>query len=218
MDGEAGPALLDVPTDVSMVVSDLPVIGDSRASVIVIEFSDFECPFCRRYARTVFADVEREFIVPGRVRYAFAHFPLESIHSRARLLAEAAVCAGRQGRFWEMHDLLFDLPASDDTTLLEAVVAEAGLQADQVLECLQEGGQLSEVIDRDIQVGRRLGIAATPSFVIGQIDKAGHIRPLKLIRGAQSVEWFRRAIKEVSDEASPRRSEPSAPESIQPHR
>src|ERR1017187_3493654 len=87
-------------------------IGDftkplGTASLAIVEFSDFQCPFCGWYARDTYAELNREFITTGKVAYGFRNFPLEHAHPMALLAAETAACAGFQGRFWEMHDMLF---------------------------------------------------------------------------------------------------------------
>jgi protein-disulfide isomerase len=96
--------------DVEDVVFDLagrPAKGASGARVILIEFSDFECPYCGRHFRQTLPRIDREYVQTGKVRYVFRHFPLESLHKEAFKAAEAALCAGDQQKFWEMHDRLF---------------------------------------------------------------------------------------------------------------
>src|SRR4051794_7424651 len=84
-----------------------PARGSADAKVVVIEYSDFQCPYCGKFARETFANVEQKYIAPGRVRYVFRNFPLDESHPKAFKAADAAECANQQGKFWEMHAQLF---------------------------------------------------------------------------------------------------------------
>lgn len=89
-------------------ISDAVVKGSERAKVVLIAFSDFECPYCSRFAKDTLPVLDEKYVRTGRVRVAFRHLPIESIHPTAFKAAEASECAREQGRFWEMHDRLFD--------------------------------------------------------------------------------------------------------------
>src|SRR5262249_11995102 len=93
--------------DFTMTIERAPIQGAATAKVAMIEFSDFECPFCRRYFRDSYAQVDRDYVSTGKIRYVFRHFPLPGIHPRAMKAGEAAACADRQKKFWPFHDLLF---------------------------------------------------------------------------------------------------------------
>jgi len=86
------------------------IMGKKDAPVTMIEFSDYQCPFCRRFFETTLPTLKAEYVETGKVRYVFRDFPLDQIHPHARKAAEAAHCAGDQGKYWEMHDLLFQNP------------------------------------------------------------------------------------------------------------
>lgn len=92
-------------------LTDANVRGSASATVALLEFSDFQCPYCGRLARETIPAIEEKYVTPGKVMLAFKHFPLSEIHSAARLAAEAAECAGSQGKFWEFHNGLFALPS-----------------------------------------------------------------------------------------------------------
>jgi protein-disulfide isomerase len=153
--------------------------GPESAPVTVIEFSDYECPFCRR-AEPVVTQVLREYA--GKVRFEYRHFPLESIHPRARGAAEAAVCADEQGRFWEYHEQLFA-----GQKLAEAELAEnaekAGLDPAAFQACLASGRARARV-DADLAAGREAGVSGTPAFFVNGVPYSGAI----------PIEEFRRAI------------------------
>jgi protein-disulfide isomerase len=176
----------------------LPVHGrlgtrPSQAKVVLIEFSDFECPFCQRYSRETFPQVKREFIDSGKIAYVFRNNPLVAIHPRALSLAVASVCAGDQGRFWEVHELLFGnsrrslVPVPDFARGL-------GLDARQYAECVAAGPSRLEA---EITANKELGIGATPTFVLGEFASDDTVLVRRRINGAQSFETFKRSIEEA---------------------
>jgi protein-disulfide isomerase len=174
----------------------VPIVGDPRASVVVLEFSDFECPYCRRHAGGTFTQLKVEFVDRGRIRYAFANNPLEAIHSRAKYLAMVGMCADRQGLFWETHDAMFAREKVSDDALM-AIVAGLKLDSPRLLECLSEPGGVELAISRQSESARQLGLDATPGFVIGRVQPDGRLLGSKRIRGAQPIEVFRRVLEQV---------------------
>ena len=140
-------------------VGDSPQRGPTDAWVTVVEFSDFECSFCRSEQR-VLADIEASYRADLRV--VFKYFPLTSIHPGAQAAAIAAECAGEQGKFWEMHDLLF---TTVDVTLLAVAQQVTGLDVPAWQACLAAPGAASRVAE-DVALARSLGIDSTPTFVI----------------------------------------------------
>jgi len=144
--------------------------GVPNAPVTVYEMADFQCPACRLFAVTVLPTLEREYVETGKVRWVFINLPLTSIHPNAIAAAEVAVCAGRQGRFWPTHDLLYQrqdawakLPQPRDT--LVALAQRAGADRAKLLACVNGGTARSE-IELDAQRATRSGARATPSFYI----------------------------------------------------
>lgn len=95
-------------TAVSVEVGNSAVKGDANAKITLVEFSDFQCPFCARFYSETLSQIQKEYIDTGKVRLVYKHFPLISIHPDAQKAAEAAECAGEQGKFWEMHDSMFN--------------------------------------------------------------------------------------------------------------
>jgi predicted DsbA family dithiol-disulfide isomerase len=155
--------------------------GPENASVTVIEFSDYECPFCRR-AEPVVEQMLKEYA--GKVRFEYRHFPLESIHPLARGAAEAAVCADEQGRFWEYHAKLF---AGDGSALAQPVLAQhavqSGLDVAAFQACLASGRARARV-EADLASGKAAGVTGTPAFFVNGVPYSGAI----------PIEEFRRAI------------------------
>jgi protein-disulfide isomerase len=146
--------------------------GPPNAPVTVYEMADFQCPACRVFAVTVLPTLEREFVETGKVRWVFINLPLTSIHPNAMVAAEVAMCAGRQGRFWPTHDLLYKqqddwarLPSPKARDVLVALAQRAGADRAKLLACVNGGTARSE-IELDAQRATRSGARATPSFYI----------------------------------------------------
>jgi protein-disulfide isomerase len=164
--------------------------GPEHAPVTVIEFSDYECPFCRR-AEPVVEQMLREYA--GKVRFEYRHFPLESIHPQARGASEAAACADEQGRFWEYHAQLF---AGDGSALAQPKLLEhatqLGLDLAAFQACIAEGRGRARV-DADLEAGGAAGVTGTPAFFVNGAPFSGAI----------PIEEFRRAIDAELAKAAP---------------
>ncbi|MBS0613430.1 MAG: DsbA family protein, partial [Proteobacteria bacterium] len=144
---------------------DGPRRGPANAPVTLEEFSDFQCPYCGRYAPVVRQVMEQ---YPDRIQLIFHHLPLVNIHPNAQKAAEAAVCAQEQGRFWEMHDLLFAEQSSLEVNALKDKARRIGLDAGAFDRCL-DGGKAAEAVAKDVREAEQLGIAGTPaSFINGR--------------------------------------------------
>jgi protein-disulfide isomerase len=176
-----------------------PKFGMPHAKATVVEFSDFECPFCRRYTLETFPQVKNAFVDSGLISYAFIHLPL-SIHPHAMLAATAAECARHQDRFWEMHDGLFRAAQLEQLTAgsVRQVATVTGLRMDVFDACLPSA---AEHVRSDVQEALRLELQSTPAFVIGVPAKDGEIAIVRRIRGAQPFDVFAAAIKEVTGQA-----------------
>lgn len=173
-------------------IAGMPAQGADEAKVAVVEFSDYECPYCARYATTVFPELKNQFISAGKVRYVFANFPLPN-HRNAKLLAGAAICAGQQSAYWKMHDELFGSRPKTMEELLD-LGKQAGLQMQPFSQCLGEDRPISERIQIDQQIAREFQISGTPSFVLGAIDAQGRVVAEDIIVGAQPLLAFESAI------------------------
>lgn len=162
--------------------------GSPNAPVWVVEISDFQCPFCKTWHDSTYRALRREFVTPGTVRLAYVNYPLPN-HANAFPAAEAAMCAGTQGKFWEMHDGLFDTqnrwaPMPNAASVFDSVARAAGVDVTAMRQCIDQGA-MRTLIEADAERAQESGVEATPSFIIG-----GDV----LIRGAQPIEAFRRAI------------------------
>jgi protein-disulfide isomerase len=175
--GESGnPQIVryDVPVD------DDPSLGPEDAPITIIEFSDFECPFCQRFHREVFGRLLSAY--PNEIRFVYRDFPLTSIHPNAFPAAEAANCARDQGAFWEFHDRLFTEGLGDKA--YRRYASELGLDMDAFETCIRERRYKDEV-QADLTFAANLGVRSTPTFFINGIA----------IVGAQPFEVFQRVIE-----------------------
>ena len=166
-------------------------MGAPSAPVVVMEFSDFHCPFCRRHATTVLPRLKRDYVDTGKVLYVFRHFPLDS-HPEAPAAGAAAACAGRQGKFWEMHDRFFDTAGRVGPADLNTYALLAGLDLARFRPCLEREGR--EDVRQDIALGQQLGISGTPAFVLGTNNGSVSMSPVTSISGADTYEAFAKAI------------------------
>jgi protein-disulfide isomerase len=164
----------------SVVSNDDPYFGPVAAQVVVVEFGDFECPYCRQVFPTV-RQLMSEY--KNEVKFIFRDFPISSVHPSAQLAAEAAACAHEQGLFWAYHDKLFINQQDLSETALLAYAGQVGLETGRFVNCLSSGTYRAEVID-DLQAGVNAGVEGTPTFFINGIRYEGSL----------SLEIFRQLI------------------------
>ncbi len=180
-------------------VADAPTLGRADAPVTIVEFSDYQCPFCQRFFATTLAELKKEYVETGKVRYVFRDFPLE-MHAQARKAAEAAHCAGEQGKYWEMHDVLFQNQRALTPPQLADHARLVGLDGATFDACLSSGRHAARV-DRGLADGAAAGVQGTPGFVIGKTT-SGDVVEGTPIRGAQPLERFRQIIDHLLAEPS----------------
>lgn len=143
--------------------------GKPDAPVTIVEFSDFQRPFCQR-AQAALNEVLGKY--EGRVKLAFRDFPLPQIHAQAQMAAEASRCAGDQGRFWEFHDLLFAKPGKLDKTALLEHARSLKLHEARFESCLS-GGTYKAEVEKDAREGGAAGVTGTPAFFVNGIFLSG---------------------------------------------
>ncbi len=164
-----------------------PSMGDVNAQIVMVEFTDYQCSFCRRHSQKTLPQLKETYIDTGKLRYVIKDFPL-GFHSQAPLAAVAANCAWEQGEYWKMHDLLFSsgVRLSRETYVSLADKMTLDLPAFEL--CLNDPKKAKEV-DEDFAFGSSIGVQGTPAFFIGKLDN-GSIVNGRLIRGAQSFKKF----------------------------
>lgn len=193
----ARPAAPDL-RDVELTIGAYPVQGESTAPLTLVEFTDYQCPYCARHVRETAPLLEEQYIATGKLRYVVVDLPL-AMHKLAFKAAEAAACAGDQGRYWDMHARLFD-----NQRQLEPWAAHAealSLDGDLFAQCL-ESGRFAPAIRTGMSLARRLSITGTPSFVLAVTDPEdpGKAQGLSLIRGARPFADFKGQIDGALDE------------------
>ncbi len=139
-----------------------PSVGNEKAKITLVEFSDFECPYCQRFNPTL-EQVKETY--KDQVRIVFRQFPLNSIHPKAQKAAEASLCAHDQGAFWKMHDLLFDEQKDLDVPQLKEKAERLGLDTATFNQCVDSGKYTAQV-NRDVMDGSAAGVTGTPSVFI----------------------------------------------------
>ena len=172
-----------------------PVIGNPDAPITIIEFSDFQCPFCARFHIQTLPTIMEEYIEKGTVKLVFRDFPIQSIHPNAVPASVAAECANEQGKFKQMHDILFE--KQNEWSNLETVYAielfnqyseQINLEQEQFSSCLSTAKYVKE-IQNDLNDGRTYGVTGTPGFFIGN-QEMGFVE----LKGAQPFESFKKVI------------------------
>jgi protein-disulfide isomerase len=161
--------------------------GSPNAPLWVIEVSDFQCPYCKQWHDQTYATFRNEYVKTGKIRLAYVNFPLNS-HRYAWPSAESAMCAGAQGKFWEMHDALFEtqhqweaMPSPE--ILFDSLARASGIDIPKWRECVTSG-KMKPLIQADHDRASKAGAEATPSFMIGD----------QILAGAQPIDVLRRAI------------------------
>jgi len=178
-------------------LDDDPMKGNPDAEITIVEFSDFQCPFCARFHTQTLPLIEQNYISTGKVNFVYRDFPIQSIHPNAVPAAVASECADDQGKFWEMHDMIFknqknwqDLQIAESASLFREYAIEIGLNTDEFDSCMTTGKHLEE-IQNDLNDARAYGVTGTPGFFVGN-EKIGFTK----IDGAQPFSSFQRVIEQ----------------------
>ncbi len=174
-------------------IDDDPIKGDKNAPVTIIEFSDYECPFCKRSYDNVVTKIDEEYISKGKVKLVFRDYPLP-FHKKAIPAAVAANCAGEQGKYWEVHDFLFENPGKLDAASVISSAAGIGLDKAKFEACVNDKSKEKE-IEKDVEDGQKYGVRGTPSYFIGKTTDGDEITGT-FIRGAQPYTVFKELIDE----------------------
>lgn len=179
-----------VPTGpVDVKEGHLPVLGQEDAKVTIIEFSDFQCPFCEQLWKETLPQIKKEYVETGKVKFAYRHYPLD-FHANAEKAAEASECANEQGKFWEMHDKLFENQAkwesqgaADALTTFASLADEIGISGANLKSCV-ESGKFEKTVKDDLAEGTTVGVQGTPATYINGL----------LVSGAQPYSAFKTII------------------------
>lgn len=172
--------------------------GSATAPVWLVEISDFQCPYCKQWHDEWYPAIKRDYIDPGHVRMAYVHLPLTSIHPHALPAALASLCASTQGKFWPMHDKLFEtqkswarLPPSSSAPVFDSLAVSVGVDTAQYHACMREGA-MERVVKGDMSRATSAGLQSTPVFFVGD----------EPIQGLAPLETFRAAIARARAKAA----------------
>ena len=185
--GDDAPVQIEDPT--TLFASDDPMLGNPNAKVTIVEFSDFQCPFCRRFWKDTYGQLKKEYIDTGKVRLVTRNYPL-TFHEAARPAAIASLCAKEQGKFWEYRDKMFGEQEKQGqgtvafgATELKSWAAAIGMNSQQFNACLDTQKYAAKV-DADTAAGAAAGVSGTPSFYING----------QQVVGAQPFSTFKKII------------------------
>ena len=173
-------------------------MGDAKAPLVLVEYTDFQCPFCQQFHNTAFAQIKANYIDTGKVRFISRDFPLD-FHDNARRAATAGRCAAEQGKYWEMRHVMIVNADQLKSENLMSYAANVKLDVPKFKSCLDTPDKFKAQIDQEIQEGGVAGVQGTPSFVIGYLenDKLSGVR----LVGAQPFAQFDAKIQEMLDQA-----------------
>jgi protein-disulfide isomerase len=197
------PGAAPQPTKVAAVnIDGAPTKGKADAPVTMVEFADFQCPFCGRFVTDSLQQIEKKYVDTGQVKFVYEQYPLP-FHPNAQPAAMAAECANAQGKFWPMHDKLYATQTTWESQDSAAVkntfkqyAAGLGLNAASFNSCL-DSSKYSDKIQRESSLGSQYGVSGTPTFYIGN-QKAGYTQ----IVGAQPITSFEQMIKQLSGKSA----------------
>ena len=184
-------------TDKSINLADAPAKGNASAKVTLVEVSDYHCPYCRRQNLQTMPQLMADYVNTGKVRYVFLDYPIAQLHPDAFLSHEAAACAGEQGKYWQMHDLLFTNSPARELSVLSANAGMLGVDSKKFDDCMNggKGSKYAPAIRQSISRMQQLGVEGTPLVLIGLTPAPGS--PLKVVSfvyGAKPYPEFKAAL------------------------
>lgn len=178
----------------NVLIGDKPRLGDTNAKIAIIEFSDFQCPYCGRHVKKTIPKLKSTYIDSGKVQYVMRDFPL-SIHRQAKSAAIAANCAGEQGKYWQVHDALFKKKTGFKRELYLSIAKDLHLDEGEYITCLDDPKSM-KAVDNDVSYASSIGVTATPKFFIGKVN-GGEITDVVSISGARSFDLFKSVIDKM---------------------
>jgi protein-disulfide isomerase len=191
-------------TDKLINITDAPTKGNQSAKVTLVEVSDYHCPYCRRQNLQTMPQLNAEYVNTGKVKYVFIDYPIAQLHPDAFLSHEAAACAGDQGKYWQMHDLLFTNSPAKDVSQLTANAGMIGVDTQKFEDCLNggKGGKHAAAIRQSIGRMQQLGVGGTPLVLIGLTPAPGSpMKVVSFVYGAKPYPEFKAALDDVLGQA-----------------
>jgi protein-disulfide isomerase len=185
----------DAPTKAKIAdLSAVPMLGSKSAPLTIVEYTDYQCPFCQRFHTTAFNDLKKAYIDTGKVRFFSKDMPLD-FHSNAMRAAMAARCAGEQGKFWELRDTMGANPNSLDIEHIAGFAADLKLNTTALRACI-DSGKYKEQVQNDVLEAMRIGANGTPTFIVGKSVANGVDG--ELLVGALPFQMFDLKLKELA--------------------
>lgn len=178
--------------DGELNIAQHPGVGPKDASVILIEFGDFQCPFCRRHLLGTAQELYENLVLTNQIRYVFFDYPMEAKHPLAAKAAAAARCAEEQAKYWEMRNTLYTSQKALHEGFLSKHAKMSGLNEAEFTSCL-ESDRYESAVMQDKAIGMSLGVKGTPTFFIG-INKGDEVMLVRKIQGLQSYDVFEQEI------------------------
>lgn len=186
-----------IPTEVTVSIDDDPIKGNPKAPVTLVEFTDYQCPYCSRFHQQVLPSLENDYISKGKLRYVIRDFPL-SFHRNALPAAIAANCAGEQEKYWELNEFLFKNPDKLDIPNILIYAKGLSLDYEDFEECVEEKRYESEVYN-DMRDAEGYGVTGTPAFFVGKTGEGKEMKAL-FFRGSQPYQVFKTHIDNLLSE------------------
>ena len=182
------------PIKAKLSLASAPMLGSKDAPITMVEFTDYQCPFCQRSHMQTFNELKKEFIDTGKVRFFSKDLPLDSMHPNAQRAAQAARCANEQGQFWKLRDIMGAHPDALDLSSLVADAASLHMNTDAFKGCV-ESGKYKEVVQSDYLEAMRIGADGTPAFIIGKSTSEGVDGELMV--GALPLQMFEKRFADL---------------------
>jgi len=199
---EGSPSVPKAGARLSVNVFGEPFKGAAGARVAILEYSDFDCPFCAKYSTGIFHRIDAEYIQTGKVKYFFRDLPLP-VHPHAQFKAQVARCAGEQGKFWEAHDRLFADQRPLDEASLAQFIKGLGLDAASFNASLASG-KYAESIRLSVASAERMQINGAPAFLFGTLGANGQVLGVtRVMLGAESYDAFKAILDELLGASGP---------------
>jgi len=180
-----------------ITIGDSASVGNNNAKVVLVEFTDLHCPFCKKFHDQIYPDLKKQFIDTGKLRFIGKHFPIVQLHKNAAVAAFALECAREDGDYRKAKDWLFERGKNFNKSNIEDFTRAINLDKEKFAACVASPATAAKIND-DMNIARAIGINQTPSFVIG-LQKNGQVIDWKIITGAQSVNNFGEAIAQFTE-------------------
>ncbi len=184
----------DQPVHAKLNLLDAPMLGNKDAPLTIVEFTDFQCPFCQRFHTAVFPELKKKYIDTGKVRFFSRDYPLSDMHADAMRAAEAGRCATDQGQYWAMRDVMAANPGKLDLASLLKTAGDLKLDAAAFRACV-ESEKHKDDVQTDIMEALKAGTNATPTFFVGKSTASGVDG--EKVEGAQPIEFFELKLNEL---------------------